>query len=63
VHNVSDVRKLDIQKAEQLVPGPSRLEAEIAISKEKKYISPFNYNVPSELIQSRCETLLSAIHN
>jgi hypothetical protein len=36
VHNVSDVRQIDVHMAETLVPGPSRLEVEIAIAKLKK---------------------------
>jgi hypothetical protein len=37
VHNVSDVWQIEVHTAEQLVPGPSRLEVEIAIAKLKKY--------------------------
>jgi hypothetical protein len=40
VHNVSDVRQIEVHTAEQLVPGSSRLEVEIAIAKLKKYESP-----------------------
>jgi hypothetical protein len=40
VHNVSDVRKIEVRTAEPLVPGPSRLEVEIAIAKLKTYKSP-----------------------
>jgi hypothetical protein len=40
VHNVSDVRQIEVHMAEPLVPGPSRLEVEIAIAKLKKYKSP-----------------------
>jgi hypothetical protein len=36
VHNVSDVRQIEIHTAEPLVPGCSRLEVEIAIAKLKK---------------------------
>jgi hypothetical protein len=32
VHNVSDVRHIEVHTAEPLVPGPSHLEAEIAIA-------------------------------
>jgi hypothetical protein len=32
VHNVSDVRQIEVHVAEPLVPGPSRLEVEIAIA-------------------------------
>jgi hypothetical protein len=36
VHNVSDVRQIEVHTTEPLLPGPSRLEAEIAITKLKK---------------------------
>jgi hypothetical protein len=32
VHSVSDVRQIEVHRAGQLVPGPSRLEVEIAIA-------------------------------
>jgi hypothetical protein len=37
VHNVSYVRQIEVNAAEPLVPGSSRLEVEIAIAKLKKY--------------------------
>jgi hypothetical protein len=40
VHNISDVRQIEVCTAEPVVPGPIRLEAEIAIVKLKKYKSP-----------------------
>jgi hypothetical protein len=49
VHNVSDVRQIEVHMAEPLVPGPSPFEAEIVV-KLKKYKSP------------GCEILLPAIH-
>jgi hypothetical protein len=33
VHNVSDVRQIEVHMAEPLVPGPSCLEVEIAVVK------------------------------
>jgi hypothetical protein len=48
--------------AEPLVPGPSRLEVEIAIAKLKEYTSPGSDQIPAELIQEGGEILLSAIH-
>jgi hypothetical protein len=62
VHNVSDVRQIEVRTAEPLVPGPSRLEIEIAIAKLKKYKSPGSDQIQAELIQARGEMLLSAIH-
>jgi hypothetical protein len=40
VHNISDVRQIEVHMTEPLVPGPSHLEVEIAIAKMKKYKSP-----------------------
>jgi hypothetical protein len=42
VRNVSDVRQIEVHKAEPIVLGPIRLEVEIAIAKLKKYKSPGN---------------------
>jgi hypothetical protein len=61
VHNVSDVRQIEIHLAEPLLPGPSRLEVEIAIAKLKRYKSPGSDEIPAELIQAGGEMLLSAI--
>jgi hypothetical protein len=36
VHNISDVRQIEVHMAEPLVPGPNRFEVEIAIEKLKK---------------------------
>jgi hypothetical protein len=40
VHSVSDVRPIEVHTAEPLVPGPSRLEVEIATAELKNYNSP-----------------------
>jgi hypothetical protein len=61
VHNVSDVRQIEVHATEPLVPGLSRLEFEIAIAKLKKYKSPGSDHIPAELIQAGGEMLLSAI--
>jgi hypothetical protein len=61
-HKVSDVRQTEVHTAEPLVPGPSRLEVEIAISKLEKYISPGSDEISAKLIQVGDEMLLSAIH-
>jgi hypothetical protein len=42
LHNVSDVRQIEVHMAEPLVPGPSHLEVEIATAKLKKYKSVCN---------------------
>jgi hypothetical protein len=62
VHNVSDVRQIEVHTAKPLVPGPSRLDIEIAITKLKKYKSPGYDEIPEEVIQAGGEILLSAIH-
>jgi hypothetical protein len=62
VHNVRDVRQIEIHTAEPLVPGPSHLEVEIATAKLKKYKSPGSDQIPSELYQAGGETLVSVIH-
>jgi hypothetical protein len=62
VHNVSDVRQIEVHTAKPLVPGPSCLEVKIAIAKLKKYKSPGSDQIPTELIQAGGEILLSAIH-
>jgi hypothetical protein len=62
VHNVSDVRQIEVYTVEPAVAGPSRLEVEIAIAKLKKYKSPGSDEFPAELIQAGGEMLLSAIH-
>jgi hypothetical protein len=62
VHNVSDVRQIEVHTSEPLVPGPSHLEVEIAIAKLKKYTSPDRDQILAELIQARGEILPSEIH-
>jgi hypothetical protein len=52
VHNVSDVRQIEVHTAEPLVCGPSRLEVEIAIAKLRKYKSPGSDQILAELIQN-----------
>jgi hypothetical protein len=48
--------------AEPLIPGPSRLDVEIANAKLKKYKSPGSDQILADLIQAGGEILLSAIH-
>jgi hypothetical protein len=61
VHDVSDVRQIEIHTAEPLVPCPRHLEVEISIAKLKKYKSPGSDQIPAELIQAGVETV-SVIH-
>jgi hypothetical protein len=62
VHNVSDVRQIEVHKAEPLLPGPSRLEVGFATAKLKNYKLPGNDQIQAEFIQTGSEILLSAIH-
>jgi hypothetical protein len=55
VHNVSDVRQIEVHTAEPLVPGLNGLEVKIAITIAIGQI-------PAELIQAGGEILLSEIH-
>jgi hypothetical protein len=52
VHYVSDVRQIEVHRAEQSVPGPSYLDVEIAVAKLKKYKSRGSDQIPKELIQA-----------
>jgi hypothetical protein len=61
VHNVSDVRQIEVHTAESLIRVPSYLEVEVAVA--KLYKSPRSDQIPAELIQAGGEILLSAIHN
>jgi hypothetical protein len=62
VHRFHDVRQMDIQTAEPLVPEPSLVEVKIVIGKLKSYKSPGTDNIPAELIKAGGETLYSEIH-
>jgi hypothetical protein len=62
LHNVSDVRQIEVHTAEPLVPDPSHLEVEFAIAKLNKYKSSGSDQFTAELIQSGAEILMSAIH-
>jgi hypothetical protein len=62
VHNVNDVRQIEVYMAEPLVPGQSRLKVEIAIAKLKNYKSPGSDQIPAKLIQAGDKLLLSAVH-
>jgi hypothetical protein len=55
VHNISDVRQIEVHTAEPLLPGSSRLEAEIAIAKLEKYKSPVSFYYDNDV---RCTAWL-----
>jgi hypothetical protein len=44
------LRQIEVHTAEPLVPGPSHLEAEIAVARLKKYKLPGSDQMPVELI-------------
>jgi hypothetical protein len=62
VHDVSDVRQIEIHRAEPLVPGPSHLEVEISIAKLKTYKFPCSDQILAELYRAGGETLVCVIH-
>jgi hypothetical protein len=51
VHRVSDVRQIEIDTAEPLVPDPSFFEVEIAIAKMKRYKSPGSNQISKNLFK------------
>jgi hypothetical protein len=55
VKNVKNVRQAEVHMAEPLVPGSSRLEVKIATAKLKKYKSPGNDHISTEMIQSEAK--------
>jgi sorting nexin-29 len=61
-HGVHDVRQMDKQTAEPLVPEPSLVKVEIAIGKLKRYKSVGTNQIPAKLIKAGGETLCSEIH-
>jgi hypothetical protein len=62
MHNVGDVRKIEVHAAEPLVPGPCRLEVEIAIAKLKTYKAPGSDEILAKVIQAGGKILLPAVH-
>jgi hypothetical protein len=62
VHEVSDVRQIEIHTADTLVSGSGHLEVAISIAKLKKYKFPGSDQIPAELCQAGGETLVSVIH-
>jgi hypothetical protein len=62
VRRVSDIRQIEIYKAEPLLRCSNSFEVEIAITKLKKYTSLDNDQIPAELIQAGDEILQFVIH-
>jgi hypothetical protein len=63
MHNISDVRQIEVHTGEPLVPGQSRLEVETAIAKQKKYKSPVSDQIPEKLTYAGGEALLFDCNN
>jgi hypothetical protein len=63
VHNVNDIRQIEIHTAEPLVPGPSHHEVEIAIAMLKRHTWPCSDQILAEVIQAGGDTLApAAVH-
>jgi hypothetical protein len=62
LHEVHDVRQMDIHTAEPLVPEPSLVEVKIAIGKLKSYNFRGTDQILAELIKAGGEILRSEIH-
>jgi hypothetical protein len=62
VHGSGGVRQTEMHTAEPFVPEPSAAEAEVAIGKLKRHISPGADQILAELIQAGGETLRSEIY-
>jgi hypothetical protein len=61
VHRVSDIREIETNVAEPLVPDSSHFEVQIAIANLKSYKSPGTDEITAELIQTGGEVLRSKI--
>jgi hypothetical protein len=61
VHRVSNMKLIEIHRAEQRTPDPSPFEARIPIANLKRNKSPGSDQVPAELIQVGSEKLRSEI--
>jgi hypothetical protein len=56
VHNVSDVRQIEVLTAKQLIPCPGRFQVENAIAKLKKYKLPGSDQIHSHRVWGTHET-------
>jgi hypothetical protein len=63
VHEVHDIRQMDIHVAEPLVTKPSLVEVEIVIGKLNTYKSLGTDQILAKLIKEGGETLCSEINN
>ena len=63
VHEVNDVRQVDIHTVEPPVSEPSAFEIEVAIEKLKRHKSPGTDQISAKLMKARGRTIHSEIHN
>jgi hypothetical protein len=63
VHNVIDVRQIEIHIAEPPVPCPSDFEVEMSIAKLKKYKSSGSDQILAELYQAGGEVCDPQTHH
>jgi hypothetical protein len=61
VHEIHDVRQMDMHTAETLVSEPSLIEVKTAVGKLKSYKSLGTDQIPAELIKAGSEILRSEI--
>jgi hypothetical protein len=62
VHGADDVGQTERHTADPLVPEPSAFEAEMAVGKLKRHISPGTDQIPAELFKAEGRTIYSEIH-
>jgi hypothetical protein len=62
VHGVHDIRQMDIDMTESLVPEPSIVEVEVAVGKFRSYKCLGTDQIPAELIRAWSEILCSVKH-
>jgi hypothetical protein len=63
LHEVNDVRQIEIYTAEPLISWPSPAEVDTAIETLEINRTPGTYQIQAELIQAGSETLSFDIHN
>ena len=62
VHEVYDIRHIEIRTAESLVPKPSAYELQLAIEWLKSHKPPGIYQIPRELFKARGRTIRPHIY-
>jgi hypothetical protein len=62
VHDILDVRQMELHTAEPLVPKPRLVEEEIVIGKLQSNKSPVTDNIPAELIKAGGDSFYYEMH-